>query len=541
MRSGVRRWASATLCGWVLAAAAIGLTFSPHGGVALAFLAFAPLGARLSRSGSPFLEGCVVAALAHGVGLHWMVPALAWRTDWAIPIYLLVLVLIGLLGGTACGAAVALHRLKRWPLALSLAACWTGFEWFLAHLPGLSYSWLNAGASLAWHPGVSAVAEVLGARALTFWTVVTGTLAGVAFQDWLDARRGGAPRRSGRRLMRHPLARPLLVAGLVAGPWALGEWRLQTLVTSDRVIRVAAVQAGHGHGGAGGEGAVDRDALGVWRDSLAGVEARFGAFDVVVFPEVYLGAPLWDRDKGAPTEAGRAVTDLAHRLGRPVLMGARDLEVARGARRPGTPAAAADTAWYNAAFLVGPDGGSPEVTRKQRLVPGMEGTPRWPLAPFGLQDRGGYVSGRESRSLPLNQGRIGVMICYDAAYGKVARDLVRDGAEWLVVISNDDWLDPQRPFTLTWAYWQHATQSRLRAIENRMGLVQVSTTGHTFSVSPLGVGRRSLIEPGRRGTAVAVVRGPGPETWFTRWGDVAGLMCAVVLVCGVVLGRRART
>ena len=157
---------------------AVGATFSPHGGPVLPFLAFAPLAAALAgRNVLPFAPGFVTAVLAHGIGLYWMVPALSWRTGLAVPVYMLVLVMIGIVAGAATTAAVNLHRRRRWPLPLSLAICWTGFEWTAAHVPGVSYAWLNSGASLAWYPTAAAGAELLGGRLLTVWTVASGAVA----------------------------------------------------------------------------------------------------------------------------------------------------------------------------------------------------------------------------------------------------------------------------------------------------------------------------------------------------------------------------
>ena len=115
---------------------AIGATFSPHGGPVLPFLAFAPLAAALARTArdaaapplAPFAQGFAAAVVAHAIGLYWMVPSLSWRTPLAVPTYLLVLLLIGVVAGAACGAATFLHGRKGWPLPLVLAACWTGFE-----------------------------------------------------------------------------------------------------------------------------------------------------------------------------------------------------------------------------------------------------------------------------------------------------------------------------------------------------------------------------------------------------------------------------
>ena len=514
--------------GVLLAAAsgvAIGATFSPYGGALLPFLAFAPLGAALAaadrtRGPAPFAQGFTAAAIGHGIGLYWMIPALTWRSALAIPTYLVVVCLIGMLAGAACEGAAALRRRWRWPLPVALAACWTGSEWLAAHVPGFSYAWLSAGMSLGWTPALAAGSELLGARFLTFWTVAVGGWAGVACATrvggWVGGRGGPLPRITRRTAGALALAVFPALAGLM---------RQTTLPAGDVAWRVAAVQPGR----EGGE-------LGDWLGPLRAAGAA-EAFDFAAFPERFLAAPLRDpgagepggvRPAGRPTGTGAALASFAGAVGSAVLVGAMDTEEA-----------AADTLWYNAAFLQAPGGGLSSAYRKVRLVPGLEGTGWWPgaLPDFGAA---GYAAGREARPLVSGGQRIGVMVCYDSAFGETARVLAREGAEWLAVLSNDDWLDPDREFRVTWAYWQHATHGRLRAIENRISLLQVASTGYTFAVPPTGVAAPFALEPGTAGVVALEASRRGGTTLFTLTGDLLGLACLLVFAAGVVAGRMGR-
>lgn len=491
---------------------ALGATFSPHGGPVLPFVAFAPLGMVLARTSrdaavrplSPFHPGFAAAVVAHGIGLHWMVPALAWRSSLAVPIYLLVLVLIGLVAGAATGAASFLHRRKGWPLPIALAACWVGFEWMAARVPGVPYAWLNAGSSLAWTPALAAGSEVFGARFLSFWTVASGT--------WLGVVVASRPLRPAR-----PLRLALLTPLVLAVPVAAGFLRQATLEESGVAARVAVVQPGSG------EGRLDR-----WLSPLRQLRST-DPFDMAVFPERFLAAPLRRSGEPTATEAGESVAAFAEALGVPVVIGALDTAV---------PESGGDTLWYNAAFLQQPGEPLSPAYRKSRLVPGLEGTGGWPGAAFDLP--GGYAAGRNPQPLATSDSRVGALICYDSAYGETARRLALAGADWLVVLSNDDWLDPARPFRTTWAYWQHATHGRLRAIENRMSLVQAGATGYSFAVSPAGGGDRVALEPGVEGVAVLTVGRRRRSTLFTRMGDILGLACFAVLAVAAAAGSTSR-
>ncbi len=490
----------------------VGATFSPHGGPVLPFLAFAPLAFALGANAPPFAVGFVSAAIAHGIGLYWMVPALSWRTVLAVPVYVLVLVMIGIVAGAATTGAVNLHRWRRWPLPLSLAMCWTGFEWTAAHVPGVSYAWLNSGGSLAWYPTAAAGAELAGARLLTVWTVACGAVAAEAAKSgWREGLRGTP-------------GRMLLLAGLVGIPLALGSVRQRDLAADDPLLRVAMVQAGHGNVAEGGEDGGRPEAtegLARWVEPLRALrETRH--FDIAVFPERYVAATLRDPAGGRMSAAGREAAGFATELGVPLLLGALDGEVAD---------TGIDTLWYNAAFALLPDGTLPRAYRKRRLVPGLEGTGLVGDA-FGARNRG-YAVGRETVPLAMGGNTVGAMVCYDSAYAETARALVRGGAEWLAVLSNDDWLDPELPLRVTWAYWQHATHGRLRAIENRIGLVQVASTGYTFAVMPDGTGPESLLRPAEEDIAVAGVGRRAVTTLFTRIGDILGLACFFALAAGL--------
>ncbi len=506
---------------------AIGATFSPHGGPVLPFLAFAPLAAALSGTArdaqspplAPFALGFAAAVVAHGIGLYWMVPSLSWRTPLAVPTYLLVLLLIGVVAGAACGAALTLHIRRGWPLALALASCWTGFEWLAARVPWVPYAWLNAGSSLAWHPALAAGAEVLGARFLTFWTVSAGALA--ATVPALLASRGAASRGTGSRPGRRPplgffapgtsesrppaprtiaLAAILLALPALAG--AIRQARLDAAPNTAPAARIAVVQPGRAGGG------LDR-----W---LGPLQRQFDArpFDAAAFPERFLAVP------------GPDLARFANALGTDVLIGALDAQPL---------ADSPDTLWYNAAFVQPPNAPPPPPHRKARLVPGLEATGVWPATGRPLPTDG-YAAGNDPRPLNVGGRRAGVLICYDSAFEADARALARAGAEWLAVISNDDWLDPAEPFRTTWAYWQHATHARLRAIENRVSVIQVGATGYSFAVSPAGRGAPHALEPGVEGVAVLPAAPRRGATLFTRTGDLLGLLCFAVLAAGAVGG-----
>ncbi len=446
-----RRW---DLGGMALALAAgvvLGITFTPAGGPLLPFFAIAPLGYALARRPGPgggLLPGFLTASVGHGIGLQWMVPALSWRTPLAVPVFLLVLCLIGMVAALAVESALRLHR--RWgiPIALALASTWVGFEWVAARVPGVPYAWLNVGESLVWWPWGAHWVALGGAALLTLWTVAVGAAMGTAAHS--RSRRG-----------------TFLAAALAVMP-ALAGWLSAASPGADGEARILlAVQPGRD---------TPREQLMDWAGDLQRI-AGPSPPDLIVFPERFL--PV------SPT-ALTGDRALAEALGAPVLYGAVD-------SLRGDTGVASGVA--NAAFLVRPSRSDRQVAHKQRLVPGLEDG-----GALGGWDRvlptAGYRAGAVGSVLELDGWSVGVLICYDVAFGTLSRNLVRDGADLLVVVSNDDWLDPAAPFRVTVAYWQHETQGRLRAAENGVPLVQVATTGRTFSLDSRG---RRYPDPARSG------------------------------------------
>ncbi len=77
-------------------------------------------------------------------------------------------------------------------------------------------------------------------------------------------------------------------------------------------------------------------------------------------------------------------------------------------------------------------------------------------------------------------GKFGTLICFEAAFTEYTRKYVRDGAEFLVNITNDGW------FGGATGPMQHAEMSILRAVENRVPLLRCANTGVSMFVDQAG-------------------------------------------------------
>lgn len=200
----------------------------------------------------------------------------------------------------------------------------------------------------------------------------------------------------------------------------------------------------------------------------------------------------------------------------------------------GGPRLAADGEARNAAYLVGPDGRIAATYDKRRLVPFAE------YNPFGLEHVPGsaeeplYTPGTTSAPFRTRSLRLGTLICYEVLFPQLVRDVVRAGADVLVNISNDAWLDTGDGA----APEQHFSMAVFRAVETRRFLVRAAATGISGFVSPEGV-PYAIVARGTAGTSVGRVWPRHDRTFYVLWGDSWLVLGVVPLLALWTRGRRA--
>ena len=104
------------------------------------------------------------------------------------------------------------------------------------------------------------------------------------------------------------------------------------------------------------------------------------------------------------------------------------------------------------------------------------------------------------------------MICYESIYGAYVSQYVRNGAQFLCVITNDGWWGD------TPGYRQHFSYARLRAVENRRSIARSANTGISGFIDPRGDVMQSLGWD-KRGALHADIPLNDRTTFYTRHGD----------------------
>ncbi len=202
-----------------------------------------------------------------------------------------------------------------------------------------------------------------------------------------------------------------------------------------------------------------------------------------------------------------------------------------------------DNLYYNSAILVSKTGVLSQQYDKLHLVPFGEYIPLKDILPFlqAVVPIGEIVPGQEYTVFTLNAerrtqnaGRFAVLICFEDLFPEISRRFVKDGARFLVNITNDAW------YKETSAPYQHLQASVLRAVENRVYLARAANTGVSGFINPAGriislardnSGRTIFIEGYK--TQGLGLSGRKGLTFYSRYGDIFILLTVILAACGL--------
>ena len=147
------------------------------------------------------------------------------------------------------------------------------------------------------------------------------------------------------------------------------------------------------------------------------------------------------------------------------------------------------------------------------------------------------VPGTRRPVFELDQGVLGVGICYDFDAPEIAASLVRNGATVLVAPTFD---------AMSWSKTQHRHHElllRLRAVENDRWILRAASSGRSEVVDPHGVPSKAGIEIGETGStkiAFGYHHGTTPGGQMYLLGPGAAIATAVLCVLRMVAYLRRR-
>lgn len=256
--------------------------------------------------------------------------------------------------------------------------------------------------------------------------------------------------------------------------------------------------------------------------------------DYIVFPETVVGDsgdPIWEHNHlGSRSLATLEQMRCDHFPEAQIVVGAMTYHRYPNEKAASATARRSGSLWYdryNAAIAL--DGDSTlKVSHKSRLVVGVEKMPYMQLLkPLEglIVDLGGTTGqlgvDKYRRSFLLRNSRfpygvsVAAPICYESVYGDHFGAFAADGAEIMMVITNDGWWHD------TEGYRQHFSFSRLRAIETRRWVCRAANTGISGFISPIGEVVQTLGWD-QRGTLTQEVTPSRETTLYAKAGDYLG-------------------
>ncbi len=172
---------------------------------------------------------------------------------------------------------------------------------------------------------------------------------------------------------------------------------------------------------------------------------------------------------------------------------------------------------FNSAIGITKDEGY-QLHHKVKLVIGVENTPTWVFKIFNffVVDLGGVVGqigrGEEPTTFHHDDVTFAPAICYEGLYGDFYRSFVRNGAEFMGIISNDGWWGD------TAGHRHLYSMSSLRAIETRRSIARSANTGISGFINSRGDNLEKLTWE-ERGTITRRVWLNDSMTLYTLYGD----------------------
>jgi apolipoprotein N-acyltransferase len=233
--------------------------------------------------------------------------------------------------------------------------------------------------------------------------------------------------------------------------------------------------------------------------------------------------------------AGSAIRRLAIESKVTLLIGSDQVEPVKAA----APGEKAEPRYYNAAFLVKPDGTVGAVYRKMHLVPFGEYVPLQSVLFFAgpiigaVAEFSSFTPGTFPVLLPVGDHVASTAICYEVIYPDLMRRFVRDGSELLTTITNDAW------YGRSSAAYQHWDQASMRAIEEGRYLARAANTGISGFVDPYGrvLAKTPLFE---QDVVVQDLRFINDRTIYSRIGDLVAWLSLFVTAAALLVGWRVR-
>jgi apolipoprotein N-acyltransferase len=193
-----------------------------------------------------------------------------------------------------------------------------------------------------------------------------------------------------------------------------------------------------------------------------------------------------------------------------------------------------DVRKFNSAILISPEGKLAGQYDKIHLLPFGEAVP-FPFEGILPAFVGSFAYGSEFDIFNLGFEKFAVMICFESHFGLLSREYAKNGADFLVEMTNDGYLG-QTPVLR-----QHLANAVFRAVETKRPLIRATNVGITAIISSDGTVSEAL-PAYSEGLKIWPVKGIGKATTlYVAFGDWFAWMCCLISVLiGSLAFRKGR-
>ncbi len=197
---------------------------------------------------------------------------------------------------------------------------------------------------------------------------------------------------------------------------------------------------------------------------------------------------------------------------------------------------------FNSAVLLEPDKQINDFTihKKSKLVPFSERAPyqeyipfltkwiKWGVGISSWQRGDGLTLFNLSNPIFKERAKFETLICFESVFSDYVSGGIKNGAEFIVIITNDGW------FGKSSGPVQHEQYAVLRAIENRKWIIRAAQTGISSYIDPLG---NQYDETGLNTEAVIskTIIANDEMTFYAEHGDIIGKAGYYILIISLLL------
>ncbi len=408
-------------------------------------------------------------------------------------------------------AAVLLRGMSPLLTIIFAPALWVALEYLRGNIVTLGFPWVLLGYSQSSFLPLIQIADITGVYGISFLVVMVNMLFFYALSYWLG------------RVKILPLKQGVFVFLILIIILAYGFLRISQIdktIADWKGLKIAIVQ-GNIDQGRKWDLAFQKETVDIYKN-LSLTLMKQGA-RLIVWPES--AVPFYLQSE---KELGYEIYNIPKAANAYLFTGADSYGLGPGG----------EVKYYNSAFLISPEGEIIGRYDKIHLVPFGEYVPLKKYLPFihklvvGVGD---FTPGKWLKPLEFEGHSFGVLICFESIFPELARGFIKEGAGFLINITNDAW------FGRTSAPYQHFSQAIFRAVENKVFLIRAANTGISGVVDPVG---RVRVQSGIFTTESMVedikVKKHSAITFYARYGDVFAIGCFLFVVgfCLLVAKRK---